>query len=70
MSNERISILSVVARAGGLTNRASKKIVIKRQDAAGMVHETVVDYKAIFAGKTPDVKLRAGDILLARKSFL
>jgi len=69
-SSERLGILAAVAKAGGLTNRASKKIVIKRQDAAGLVQETLVDYKSILAGKEPDVQLVDGDILLAKKSFL
>lgn len=69
-SDERVGVLAAVAKAGGLSNRASKKIVIKRQNAQGVVQETVVDYKAILGGKEPDVKLRDGDILLAKKSFL
>jgi polysaccharide export outer membrane protein len=69
-SDERVGILAAVAKAGGLSNRASKKIVIKRQGAQGLVQETPVDYKAILAGKEPDVQLRDGDILLAKKSFL
>lgn len=69
-SGERVGILAAVAKAGGLTNRASKKIVIKRQNAAGLVQETMVDYKAVLAGKEPDVQLNDGDILLAKKSFL
>lgn len=69
-SDERVGILAAVAKAGGLSNRASKKLVIKRQNNQGVVQETVVDYKAILGGKEPDVKLRDGDILLAKKSFL
>ena len=44
-ADDRITLLSVLAKAGGLTDRASKTIRIKRRDASGRDVETVVDYK-------------------------
>lgn len=68
-SRERITVLSVVARAGGLTDRASKKILLKRRRGDTLVEERVLDYRRILAGKDPDIPLRAGDVLIARESF-
>lgn len=68
-SRDRITVLSVVARAGGLTDRASKKILLKRRRGDTLVEEMVLDYRRILAGKDPDIPLRAGDVLIARESF-
>ena len=68
-SNERMSLLTALARAGGLTERASKKIEIKRESADGKVAQLEVDYKAVLAGKVPDPLLQAGDLLLVKESF-
>jgi polysaccharide biosynthesis/export protein len=68
-SSERISLLTVIARAGGLTDRASSKILIKRNDAAGKTAEIVADYKRILAGKASDVELQPGDVIVVKESF-
>jgi polysaccharide export outer membrane protein len=68
-STERMSLLTALARAGGLTERASKKIEIKRESADGKVAQLEVDYKAVLAGKLPDPLLQAGDLLLVKESF-
>lgn len=68
-STDRISLLTAIARAGGLTDRASKKISIKRRDRDGKDREIVVDYKRIVAGKDPDVALQGGDVVLVKESF-
>ena len=70
-SNERISVLTAIAHAGGLSDRASNRILIKRA-AAGSAgpQEITVDYKRIVAGKEPDVELRQGDVLVVKESFL
>ncbi len=68
-SNERISVLSAIAHAGGLTDRASSKIQIKRAAGASGPRELTVDYKKIIAGKEPDLELQQGDVLVVKESF-
>jgi polysaccharide export outer membrane protein len=68
-STERITLLAAVARAGGLTGRAARKITIRREDIPGKAKEIVVDYKRILAGKDPDVALREGDVVVVKESF-
>jgi len=67
-SSDRISLLAVIARAGGLTDRASSKILIKRNGPSGPT-ELTADYKRILAGKDPDVELKAGDVVVVKESF-
>lgn len=69
-SNERITLLAAIARAGGLTDRAAKKIVIQRQGEDGEPILIQADYREIFEGKTADVELQAGDVVTVRVSFL
>jgi polysaccharide export outer membrane protein len=68
-STDRITLLTAVARAGGLTDRAARKILIRREDAAGKAQEITVDYKRVLAGKDRDVPLRAGDVVVVKESF-
>jgi polysaccharide export outer membrane protein len=68
-SNERISVLAAIAHAGGLTDRAASKILVKRASGAGGSREITVDYKKILAGKEPDIELRQGDVLVVKESF-
>ncbi|HKV09568.1 MAG TPA: polysaccharide biosynthesis/export family protein [Thermoanaerobaculia bacterium] len=68
-SNERITLLAAIAHAGGLTDRASIKILVKRAAAASGPKELTVDYKKILAGKEPDVELRQGDVIVVKESF-
>ena len=68
-SNERISVLSAIAHAGGLTDRASSKILIKRAAGTSGAREITVNYKKIVAGKEPDIELRQGDVLIVEESF-
>ena len=67
-SNERITVLSAIAQAGGLTDRAGNKIQVKRQ-GSGLGQEITVDYKKIVAGKAPDVELKQGDVIVVKESF-
>jgi polysaccharide biosynthesis/export protein len=69
-SNERISVLTAIAHAGGLSDRASSRILIKRATGANGPQEISVDYKKIVAGKEPDLELRQGDVLVVKESFL
>lgn len=68
-STERITLIAAIARAGGLTDRAAKKIRIKRADAAAGAPEQEADYKRILAGKDADVELRHGDVVVVKESF-
>ena len=67
-STERLTLLAAVARAGGLTDRAGRKIKIRREEA-GKAREIEVDYKRIVDGKDPDVALREGDVVVVKESF-
>src|SRR5436305_11196292 len=68
-SNERITVLAAIAHAGGLTDRAASKILVKRASGASGPRELTVDYNKILAGKEPDVELRQGDVLFVKESF-
>jgi len=68
-SDDRITLLSVIAKAGGLTDRASNGILIKRKGPDGKDVETKVNYKAVIAGKQPDMPLRADDVVVVQESF-
>ncbi len=69
-STDRITVLSVIARAGGLTDRASKKMAIKRRKGESLQEEVQVDYKKILSGKEPDLALADGDVLVIKESLL
>jgi polysaccharide export outer membrane protein len=68
-SSERITLLTVIARAGGLTDRAASRISVKRTDANGKSVELAADYKRIVSGKEPDVELQPGDVVFVKESF-
>ena len=69
-SNERITLLTAIARAGGLTDRAARKIHIQRQDRNGQTEQIVVDYRAIVSGRQADIELQRGDVINVKQSFL
>lgn len=66
-STERITLLAAIARAGGLTERASSKVLIKRNDSSR--DEVTVDYRRILAGREPDFALEDGDVVVVQESF-
>ena len=68
-ADDRISLLSVIAKAGGLSDRASKTIRIKRRGPDGKDVETVVNYNAVVRGKVPDPQLKADDVVIVAESF-
>lgn len=68
-SDERLTLLSVIARAGGLTDRASKTIRIKRRGADGKDAEQVVDFKRVLAGRDADPAIEANDVIVVKESF-
>ncbi len=69
-SDDRISLLSVIAKAGGLTDRASSKIRIKRRGPDGKDTEIVVDFKRILSGKDRDPIIEPNDVIVVKESFL
>ena len=68
-SDDRLSLLSVIAKAGGLTDRASKIVRIKRRNAEGKDVEKVVDFKRIVSGKDPDYPIEPNDVIVVKESF-
>jgi len=66
--SEGISFLAAIARAGGLTDRASPRVRIKRRTATGS-EELEINYKRVLAGDDPDPMLQDGDILVVKESF-
>jgi protein involved in polysaccharide export with SLBB domain len=70
MSTERTTVLAAIARAGGLTDRASSKILIKRRDKAGQEVEIEVNYKRIIGGDEPDLELMPNDVVVVKRSLL
>jgi polysaccharide export outer membrane protein len=67
--DDRISLLSVIAKAGGLTDRASNSIRIKRRNRDGKDAEMVFNYKRIVAGKDSDPTLSPDDVVIVKESF-
>ncbi|MDY7092278.1 MAG: polysaccharide biosynthesis/export family protein [Acidobacteriota bacterium] len=67
-STERITLLAAIARAGGLTERASPKMVIKRT-RGGTEEEIEVDFRRILGGKENDFPLQDGDVVVVKESF-
>ncbi len=68
-TDDRITLLSVLSKAGGLTDRASRTLHIRRRDASGKDVETSVDYKRVLSGKDPDPVLKADDVVVIKESF-
>lgn len=68
-SNEPVTLLTVIARAGGLSERASSKLRIKRRGEDGLMQEIEAHYGRILDGQDPDLELRDGDLLVVKESF-
>jgi polysaccharide export outer membrane protein len=68
-NTRRVTLLTAISRAGGMSDRAADKITIRRQQPDGSVREIVIDYKRIVAGRDPDIELQDGDVVLVRESF-
>ncbi len=68
-SRERVTLLAALAKAGGLTDRASKKILVKRPRGGGAATELVVNYKSLLSGREPDFPLKDGDLIVVKESF-
>lgn len=69
-ADDRISLLSAIAKAGGFTDRAARgSIRIKSRGPDGKDHETVVNYNRIVSGKDPDPDLKPDDVVIVKESF-
>lgn len=68
-STDRVTLLTLIARVGGLTDRASPRIRIKRRGSEDRLEEILANYKRILAGEEPDVELQDGDIVMVPESF-
>ena len=66
---ERLTLLAAIAKAGGITDRASGKVIIRRKTATGD-REIRVNYKRILDGKENDVELFNEDVLYVKRSIL
>ncbi len=67
--NQLVTLLTTLVSAGGLTETASNKILIRRLDASGKRLEIAVNYRRILNGEDPDVELQDGDIISVKESF-
>jgi polysaccharide export outer membrane protein len=68
-SDDRLTLLSVIARAGGLTDRASKTIRIKHRSAEGKDVESEVNFGRVLSGKDPDPAIEPNDVIVVKESF-
>lgn len=68
-STGRVTLLTVIARAGGLTDRASPRIRIKRRGEDGRMTEVEAHYDRILNGRDPDIDLEDGDLVVVKESF-
>lgn len=69
-TNQKPTLLTAIAQAGGLTKRAASKITVKRQRDDGTRYEIVVRYKRLLSGDEEDLPLSDGDLIVVKESFL
>jgi len=67
--DDRVTLLSAVAKAGGLTDRASSTIRIRRRGSDGKDSDIVVNFRRVLAGKAPDPALKPNDVIIVKESF-
>lgn len=63
------TLLTVIAQAGGLTDRASPRLSVKRRGDDGLMQEIEAHYRRILDGDAPDLDLRDGDLVVVKESF-
>jgi polysaccharide export outer membrane protein len=69
-NDDRVTLLTLIAKAGGLTDRAARGgIRIKRRTPDGKDTEIKADYKKIISGKEPDPELKADDVVIVKESL-
>jgi polysaccharide export outer membrane protein len=68
--NDPLTLLAVIAKAGGLTDRASKTIRIQRRVPDGKTVELVAHYGRIVSGHETNPTLQPDDVVIVKESFL
>lgn len=68
-SNEGVTLLTAIARVGGLSETASPKVRVLRTGADGQRQEIVANYQRILDGRDPDITIEDGDIIVVKESF-
>jgi len=68
-SDDRITLLTAITKAGGPTDRASNTIRVKRRGEDGKDHEFEVNYKRVLSGAEPDPTLQPDDVIYIKESF-
>ncbi|MFA6958601.1 MAG: polysaccharide biosynthesis/export family protein [Thermoanaerobaculia bacterium] len=68
-SGDRISLLSAISKAGGMTDRASNTVKIKRRGPDGKDTEFSVKYGSVLKGKIPDPELKPDDVIVVGEAF-
>lgn len=68
-ADERATLLTAIARAGGLTENASRKIRVQRQTSTAERREILADFRHVLNNKEPDVPLQDGDLIIVKESF-
>jgi polysaccharide export outer membrane protein len=68
--NDTLTLLSAIAKAGGLTDRASKTIHIQRRGKDGRQTEIVAHYGRIVSGRDRNPTLLPEDVVIVKESFL
>jgi polysaccharide export outer membrane protein len=69
-SGDSVTLLSVIAKAGGLTDRASKSIHVQRREKDGRQTDSVFHYGRIVAGRDRNPALQPDDVVIVKESFL
>ncbi len=64
------TLLTAIAKAGGLTDRASPRITIRRERGDGSRDEIAANFRRILAGDDLDIPLVDGDLVVVKESFL
>lgn len=69
-SDDRITLLSVIAKAGGLSDRASSSIRVKRKiEDRGEDQELLLNYRRIVSGRDKDPLLLPDDVVIVSSSL-
>ena len=68
--NDALTLLSAIAKAGGLTDRASKTIHIQRRQKDGRQVDIVAHYGRIVSGRETNPTLFPDDVVIVKESFL
>lgn len=63
-STERITLITAISKAGGLTDNASGRVIVVRDG-----DRQSFEYSKILRGEGADFELEDGDVLIAKESF-